>query len=126
MKTIINLTQHAATPEQRAAGVMDLNTARRKQLQGLLTFDELPTHTDVHNVATTIATFMHEWYPNETTAMIGGAPYLMRNLEFALSLKGIHAVYAFSKRDIVEKRMPDGSVVKTDIFKHLGFVETRP
>ena len=54
--------------------------------------------------------------------MIGGAPFLMSPLESALLNNGIEPVYAFSTRESVEKKLPDGSVQKTNIFKHKGFV----
>jgi hypothetical protein len=34
---------------------------------------------------------------------------------------GLKAVYAFSQREVVETTNPDGSVVKTAVFKHVGF-----
>ena len=49
--------------------------------------------------------------------MIGGAPYLMAELEMALGWVGIIPLYAFSVRVSSEK---DG--VKTSVFRHLGFV----
>lgn len=56
-------------------------------------------------------------------AMIGGAPFLMPALEKALRTKGILPVYAFSQRESVEEIMEDGTVRKTAVFKHRGFVE---
>ena len=35
----------------------------------------------------------------------------------------VKPLYAFSKREVVEEQLPDGSVRKTQVFKHLGFVE---
>ena len=123
-RTIINLTQHIATPEQLAAGVMDLNEAQRKQLHELLTFDELPSYNEMNDAAANIAKLASKQMPDAEYAMIGGAPFFMSVLEVALSRVGIDPIYAFSKRESVEKRMSDGSVVKSMVFKHLGFVET--
>ena len=123
MKTmIINLTQHTATPEQIVAGVMDLNKTHRKELQELLTFDECPDSYDVHRVAYIIATSVKRWVPDITTAMIGGAPFLMSALEESLRYQCITPIYAFSKRVSTTKTLPSGSVVKDSVFKHLGFV----
>lgn len=55
--------------------------------------------------------------------MIGGAPFLMPVLDKALRNYGHRPIYAFSKRESVEKTNPDGTVVKTSVFKHAGFVE---
>jgi len=54
--------------------------------------------------------------------MIGGAPYLMATLEKALREVGLNPIYAFSQRVSIDKENPDGSVTKTMVFKHLGFV----
>jgi hypothetical protein len=124
MKAIINLTQHPATKEQLAAGVVDV--CNEEALRGLLTFNECPTHQEVVDRAVQIVKLATE--SSETQgmafmyAMIGGAPYLMRPLETALLCAGITPVYAFSKRVSEEKVMPDGSVQKVNVFKHIGFV----
>ena len=55
-------------------------------------------------------------------AMIGGAPYLMAELEKELWRLGIEPVYAFSRRESVESTDAEGNVTKTAIFKHIGFV----
>ena len=34
-----------------------------------------------------------------------------------------NALYAFSVRESVESVEPDGSLVKKNVFRHLGFVE---
>lgn len=54
--------------------------------------------------------------------MVGGAMYLISALEKALTEQGITPVYSFSKRVSKEEQMPDGTVKKTTVFEHLGFV----
>ena len=54
--------------------------------------------------------------------MIGGALWLMAPLSFYLKSAGINPVFAFSKRESVEEVI-DGKTVKTNVFKHVGFVE---
>lgn len=119
--SILNLTQHTATPEQLAVGVVDLPThERRSHLQGLLTFAGLPSRDEVEQRAKMIARLAEDG-PCER-AMIGGAPYLMAPLERALLAIGITPVYAFSVRDTAEERQPDGSVRKVNVFRHAGWV----
>ena len=119
---ILNLTQHAATAEQIAQGVGDLNPhhGEIQQLKNLLTFDSLPSAETVYERAYTIAALAQSYFVD--VAMIGGAPYLMGALERALNKVGIKPLYAFSERVSVEK-IVDGVVVKTNEFKHIGFVE---
>ncbi len=117
---ILNLTQHAATPEQISAGVVDLAPELRAKLTALLTFDALPSRREVDQRAERIA---HLVEPLEgKQAMLGGAPYLMAPLEQHLRDIGIEPVYAFSIRESVEQTQPDGSVRKVNVFRHAGWV----
>ena len=120
---IVNLTQHAATPAQKSAGVADLPAALRVELQELLQFDSLPTSADISSRADALANLAAQAAPYGDMAMIGGAPYLMAPLEWALREKGIQPLYAFSKRESAEQVQPDGSVRKVNVFRHMGFVE---
>ena len=137
--TILNLTQHPATTDQIAAGVRDLQGQALAMLKGCLNFDTLPTTEDVIRRADEIAMLALAWFDAEgvpTTsqevvipidlqtrvAMLGGAPFLMGYLEVALIHRGIYPAYAFSRREAVETTNPDGTVTKTAVFKHEGFV----
>ncbi len=121
---IVNLTQHAATKEQLDAGVVELSQEQKKGLAALLTFTSCPTKKEVSERAIAIAAVAAEFVGNDfnSSAMIGGAPFLMSALEKALLGQGITAVYAFSERVSVEEHR-DGAVVKTNVFRHVGFVE---
>ena len=133
---ILNFTQHAATPEQIAQGVVDLPEARRQELCQLLTFEELPAPADVRFRAEMVADLYYEVIEDlgadleaPTTegwpsVMVGGAPFFMGPLESALISMGLEGkvLYAFSRRESVEETQPDGSVVKRNVFRHVGFV----
>lgn len=123
---ILNLTQHQATPEQVAQGVVDCPDRWASELRELLTFEELPTALEVQERAMEIAVLAEavmESIPGCQTAMIGGAPFLMGPLEAELAKLGLGAVYAFSIRESVEQEQADGSVRKVNVFRHAGFVE---
>jgi len=118
---IINLTQHQATQEQIAEGVVDLNDLRIYQL---LTFDQLPENYEIIiDRAETLAEIAEK--AGAEGAMIGGAPYLMAPLENALLKKGIVPMYAFSVRESREELLPDGTVKKVNIFRHSGFITVK-
>ena len=117
---ILNFTQHAATAEQLEAGVIDLMQHDLASLKALLNFVGLPTRDDVYNRAYEIAKLADNLMAE--TVMVGGAPFLMPVLQKALQMRGITVLYAFSERVSVEK-LVDGVVVKTNEFKHVGFVE---
>lgn len=117
--TILNLTQHVATPEQATLGVIE--PADKKAVQELLTFFSLPTADYLRERANKLARLAKE--QGATSAMIGGAGYFMPYLERALMQKGITPLHAFTVRDVVETVKADGSVEKTAVFKHAGFVQ---
>lgn len=123
---ILNLTQHQATPEQVAAGVVDLPPAEREALSVLLTFETLPTRQEIEGRASDIADLAAYSgladSPHVGAAMIGGAPYLMPSLEKALQAVFITPLYAFSVRESVEQALADGSVRKVNVFRHAGFI----
>jgi hypothetical protein len=125
MKKIINLTQHKATPEQQAAGVVDLPPEYREKLVELLTFNELPDCIEISRRATEIADiaegYIEENEIKNPSFMIGGALWLMHPLIEELGCIG-EPLFAFSKRVVLEETQPDGSVIKKSVFKHQGFV----
>lgn len=129
--TILNLTQHPATPEQVAAGVVDLPGEARSALAALLTFDALPSVQEVLERAAMIADLAALFASAEDRddgkgfaleAMIGGAPWLMGPLADELWARGIEPLFAFSIRETEEQTQPDGSARKVAVFRHRGFV----
>ena len=118
MHRILNLTQHAATPAQVEAGVIEPEDKRA--VQELLTFVGIPTWDEVFERARELAHLCDE--ANVTYAMIGGAPYLMGPLHTNLVSIGIIPLYSFTERRSVETVQPDGTVTKTAVFEHVGFV----
>ena len=129
---ILNLTQHTATQEQKAQLVVEPRMCKDK-IRELLTFEEIPSKEEIEARASELARIAASeasFYAGETDnriwitrVLIGGAPYLMSALEKALREMGFQPVYAFSKRESVEQPQPDGSVKKTAVFRHIGFVE---
>ena len=120
---ILNFTQHAATAEQLDAGVIDLMQHDLASLKALLNFVGLPTADEIYERAYAIAALAENLFAE--TVMVGGAPFLMPVLQKALQMRGITVLYAFSERVSIEK-IVDGVVVKTNEFKHIGFIEVWP
>ena len=121
---MINLTQHAASAEQIEAGVIDMVGKDLESLKALLTFQDIPSAAEIDRRAQEITRLAKDalFGQPERKAMIGGALWLMAPLSFYLKAAGINPVFAFSKRESVEKII-DGKTVKTNVFKHIGFVE---
>ena len=121
---IFNLTQHVATQAQLDAGVVEPSDQDKEFIKRYLTFDELPTSEEVEYRARSLMNIANNQGEDATVAvMLGGAPFLMPALhEWALEA-GIKPLYAFSVRESVESTEPDGSVIKRNLFRHMGFVE---
>jgi len=117
---ILNLTQHNATQEQIEAGVIEPSQEDKETIKRLLTFNDIPTFSELYSRASDLAIIASEY--DVECVMIGGAPYLMSNLESAIIAVDLTPVCAFSKRVSIEKTLDDGSVVKQTVFKHIGFV----
>lgn len=129
---ILNLTQHEATQEQLAAGVIEPRLDFKKYVQDLLTFESIPDSTELddraHDLA--LAASMYDIDPDDDESvtpravMLGGAPFFMSTLENWCQRCGLVTLYAFSRRESVDHVMPDGTFKKVGVFRHLGFVET--
>lgn len=140
MNILINLTQHTLTKEQFSHNGENLVEITFKPYNGiskgsidyvkhLLNFTSLPTKDEISKRAAALADYA-EGLLNQAKndndklfALIGGAPYLMGALETALKERGIQPLYAYSQRESVETINADGSVTKTAIFKHMGYIE---
>ena len=122
MARIINLTQHNPTPEQVADGVENLTKESWDDVKSLSTFEEIPDQSEVIDRAKKIAEIAAA--AGAERAMIGGAPFFMATLERALETARIAPVYSFTKREAVDVPQLDGSVKKTQVFRHCGFYET--
>lgn len=116
LKPILNLTQHVGTPEQ---GVYD--EVLKPILVEQLTFTTLPSSEEIKKRAENLAEIAS--LLGYEKAMIGGAPYLMSELEKSLKARGIQPLYSFTERVSVETKSPTGEVTKTSVFKHIGWVE---
>jgi hypothetical protein len=114
---IANLTQHRASPDQITEEVFDLPGG---QPATLLTFAGLPTGQEVRRRAETLAEVAKA--TGARRAMVGGYLALMAPLCAELAARGITPLFAHSERETVEEVLPDGSVRKTQIFRHAGFV----
>lgn len=116
---IINLTQHNPTPEQVADGVVDYPHIKA-EVKELLTFNDIPSQEEILRRAEELTNIVKRY--DGGSAMIGGAPYLMGTLEQTLKKARIQPLYSFTERVSVENNNPDGSVTKTAVFKHKGWV----
>ena len=120
---MLNLTQHPATPAQIAVGVVD--APAELEIGRMMTFDGLPSREAINARADLIAVVARNWIEVQNaprSAMIGGAPWFMSTMERALKRHGIAPSYAFSQRASVEELQSDGSVRKTQIFRHAGMI----
>ncbi len=121
---ILNLTQHPATLDQIDQGVFDLPQgagSAGEYAKSVLTFLSIPSSGRLFNAANDLANLTVDF--GYSHAMIGGAPFFMSKLEEALLRKGVKPLYAFSERISEETVAEDGTVIKINVFKHVGFVD---
>lgn len=121
---IINLTQHKATVEQLAAGVIDFPAETREEISKLLTFEECPTSDDINHRVIKLMRHVRAAAKEHDTVivMIGGANFLMPHLYRELTSFGFKPCFAFTKRVSSEHVKADGTVEKTSSFRHVGLV----
>ena len=127
---IINLTQHPASADQIAVGVVNLAGDELASLKDALTFGALPDAQEIRDRAEHVAELAcmnglggdDGDDPFLGKAMIGGALWLMAPLAEALRVRSIEPLFAFSVRETEEQKQPDGSVRKVAVFRHSGFV----
>ena len=120
---IINLTQHNATEDQVAAGVIDLQGDMKAALVAAITFPPIYTKADLVMAARVVNELIRDhvgMHGQIDGVMIGGMPSFMPVLETLLMSKGIKVGYACSER--VSKDIPqaDGTVKKVAVFAHVG------
>ena len=120
----LNLTQHNPTPEQIGDGVVE--PENKTEIQALLTIDvkELLSSHSPDGILWDRAVQLAEIAAKSghRTAMIGCMPALQPWLTEALFRAGVLPLFAVSDRVSEEKTLPDGSVRKVNVFRHLGWV----
>jgi len=109
---IKNLTQHPPSAGQDGVSAVD------PCVLTLLNFFSMPKGEEIVVRAASLAALAAGY----ESAMVGGAPYLMPALVAALKKSGVNPLFAFTERKSVEETMPDGSVKKTSVFAHAGWV----
>lgn len=145
--SIINLTQHQATADQTAVGIVDVQDNFTATLKNLLTFPavydvymligraqaiaslaydswnaqcQAAADTDTRPLCSTDDAYMDYWYHSSKEVMIGGMPSFMRHLEDALIAKGFKVGYACTDRVSIDVPDGNGGVKKSSVFKHVG------
>lgn len=123
---LLNLTQHQSTKDQVDYMVGEIEIDR-KEVSDLLTVKEFPTFSAVAGKALGLAELAvlaadeAGIEPTNVLVSVGGLPYLMSPLVEELKERGFTPVYSFTQRVSVDKDNGDGTVTKTNIFKHEGW-----
>lgn len=142
---ILNMTQHTATVDQVATGIVDLPASYLEALRDILTLPADYTKTELefrakrlvglakdawadiaHNNAIQAGhlppddVYQNHFYHTSKEVMVGGLPSLMSHLERAFAAEGFKVGYARTERVSVDQPQADGSTKKTAVFKHTG------
>ena len=121
---MLNITQHTATFEQTQDSVIEPSQEVKGEIQKLITFDRtvMTAPQQISERAKALVALIKSAYPETTQAMVGGALYFMPALVAELKANDIQPFFSYTDRVSVETHNADGSVTKTLVFKHLGFV----
>ena len=119
---LINLTQHLGTEDQYKDGMIELSKEAKAELIPLLNFEEIPTKEEMLYRAYTLISKAIINQPDNDGFVIGGAGYFMPYLISWANKFNRKCYFSFTKR-MSEEKVINGSVVKTQVFKHLGWVE---
>jgi len=118
----LNISQHEPTELQVLSGLMELNKSDVTSMKKLLTFDEAPDISEMKNRAEQLVKICANNY-NLKVVMLAPAPFFTSILENTFKENGYKVVYSFSQRKSVEKKMPDGTVKKVNVFEFQDFIE---
>ncbi|AZI14534.1 hypothetical protein [Avibacterium paragallinarum] len=92
MKIFINLTAKEATPEQKSAGVIDVDPALRHQFNRALTFFSQPSKALIEERAAYLTTMAAQL--NADYVLVDAPLFLISTLESKLKARGIQPVYS--------------------------------
>ena len=123
MFDMINLTPNKATPEQIADGVTEIDECSHALVKKALTFNDIEDiegHSLKQRVADLIAIATCF---GAKSVMVDGAPYFLPILVESLKKVGIIPRYSFSVKEIRETTNEDGTVTKTEVLKHIKFID---
>lgn len=122
---MLNLTQHVVTAEQLRDGAVEPEADVKAEIQKLITFDRsvIDHPEQIWNRAKALVFLIKREYPLVNQVIVGGALYFMPALVRELKEAGIQPFFSYTDRISTETQNPDGSVTKTLVFKHLGWVE---
>lgn len=115
---LLNLTQHVATAEQLADGVIEPDELTKKTIRGLLTIHGQPDPVEISMKAQGLTNLVANG--GYDGAMVGGKLHLMVNLLHLMNLKGLVCFEADSERVSKDIDNGDGTVTKTTTFQHIG------
>jgi hypothetical protein len=117
---ILNLTQHAATEDQLASGVIDLQGDLKAALVAAITFPAIYDHEELVSRAKRVLGLVKDARIDCGHVMIGGMPSFMPVLQEVLQAAGYRVGYACTDRVSVDVPDGNGGVRKTSVFKHVG------
>ena len=118
---VFNLTKHQMTPDQIAAG--GLNVPSAQAATELHDFVVMPTAADMQLRASALMSLAQEaGAVAGDGVMLAGAMYFIPPLVDAARDAGFVPTLSFTQRVAVEKPLEDGSVKLEYIFRHEGWM----
>lgn len=120
MKNLFVCMSHTLTPDQEIGwDIVSVVSADLKKLTSQVSPDA--TLLEIKELAEKVVAEAIE--AKATHILVAGEPTLMLHANLLAHKKGLNCVQSTTRRDTVETPQADGSVVKTQIFRHVQWRE---
>ena len=122
MAKFFNVSAHALATEQLEDIMKSFGISENSIVD--IKVGNVDPHVDTDELASVSTSLVDSWGVKEgDVAMVAGEPIMSVCLVRALQSKGVTCVSATTERMSVEKVLEDGTVQKTNQFKHVRFRE---
>lgn len=119
-RIFVSVMAHALTEEQKEAAFAEFCIDRIEEIRSPFNIDPHSSLEEVKALATEFATKVPE---GTVVACVAGELTFTMSLTALLKERGIKVVTATTERVSKERVLVDGSVEKTNVFRHVAFRE---
>jgi hypothetical protein len=130
MSKMLVLMSHSLTEDQKSDAVrtFGINEFIQAPKEVLDLWGNVPPelgHSELEEYLKPVYEWIEKNVGNRDIVMVQGemtSTYLtVRRIKQKLTIYNVHCVAATSRREVVEETLPDGSVRKTAVFRHVRF-----
>ena len=119
-RIFVSIMAHPLTEEQKEAALKEFSVDRIEEIRSPFNIDPKASTADIEALATEFADKVPE---GTTVATVAGELTFTMALTKLLKERGVKVVTATTERVSKERVLVDGSVEKTNVFRHVAFRE---